>query len=383
MQMSHSHFMNRNRTFFLIAASLIEQSLNANLSSPAHFPPPHLPTKRMSSTSDEAELTSMVLRGRWQLLKKIGQGAFGSIYVAEDMETGEKVAVKVESLKSKKQVLKCEVAVLKKLQDCRRVAGYISCGRNSECNYLVMDLLGDNLSDIRKSQPEQRFSLATSIRLGTQMLRAIEAMHKCGYVHRDIKPSNFCVGKSKKRKQVFILDFGLSRRIIEPDGEHRPERQNVGFRGTARYASIHSHHGKDLGRRDDLLSLFYVIIEFLVGALPWRKLREKDEIGEKKEQYSGADLVEGLPSEMLGFYDHVNSLEFDEEPNYALLRLYLNEMYLRSEPHRSDWELSYNNGRDFKKLGHYVDSFLRKGSVTSCSIIIIIIIMKHCHQLIH
>lgn len=48
------------------------------------------------------------------------------------------------------------------------------------------------------------------------------------------------------------------------------ERENVGFRGTARYASIQAHFGKELGRVDDLWSLFYMVIEFLTGTLPWK-----------------------------------------------------------------------------------------------------------------
>ena len=53
-------------------------------------------------------------------------------------------------------------------------------------------------------------------------------------------------------------------------------RDDVGFRGTARYASLHAHAGDELSRRDDLWSLFYSLVEFLRGKLPWRK--EKDRV---------------------------------------------------------------------------------------------------------
>lgn len=63
-----------------------------------------------------------------------------------------------------------------------------------------------------------------------------------------------------------------------PNGEVRPSREQSGFRGTARYASLNSHQGKDLGRMDDLWSLFYVLVEFAVGTLPWRKLKDKEQV---------------------------------------------------------------------------------------------------------
>ena len=61
-------------------------------------------------------LDIVFLQDRWKITKKIGGGGFGEIYEALDMVTKEQVAVKLESAKQAKQVLKMEVAVLKKLQ---------------------------------------------------------------------------------------------------------------------------------------------------------------------------------------------------------------------------------------------------------------------------
>lgn len=49
------------------------------------------------------------------------------------------------------------------------------------------------------------------------MLNSIEDLHECGYIHRDIKPSNFILGKGKK-KQAFIIDFGLCKQHIDAFG---------------------------------------------------------------------------------------------------------------------------------------------------------------------
>lgn len=51
-----------------------------------------------------------------------------------------------------------------------------------------MELLGENLSDVRRRQPQNKLSLLTTLKLGMQMLKAIESIHRFGFLHRDIKP---------------------------------------------------------------------------------------------------------------------------------------------------------------------------------------------------
>ena len=115
------------------------------------------------------------------------------------------------------------------------------------------------------------FELGTTVRLGLQMLQAIQSVHENHYIHRDIKPSNFVIGRVDTSK-VYLIDFGLARRYRSNDGTVRPARTPAGFRGTARYASIHSHKQIELSRRDDLWCLFYLLVEFrLESGLPWRK----------------------------------------------------------------------------------------------------------------
>ena len=110
------------------------------------------------------------------------------------------------------------------------------------------------------------------------MLDAIEHVHSHGVLHRDIKPSNFAVGLPPQDGTVYLLDFGLARIFRSSDGSIRPPRESAGFRGTSRYASLNTHFGRDMGRRDDLWSLFYVLVEFVLGSLPWRRLRDKNEV---------------------------------------------------------------------------------------------------------
>ncbi|KAJ5067387.1 tau-tubulin kinase 1 [Anaeramoeba ignava] len=294
------------------------------------------------------------LRNRWILEKKIGQGAFGDIYAARDIETKKNVAVKMEECAKKRESLKLEVVVLKSIQDSPFAPIYISCGRIPNYNYVVMELLGNNLAQLKRKMPTGKFSLGTTLRLGIEMISAIEDVHEAGYLHRDIKPSNFALRRNCHKGQSFccIIDFGLARKYLDSNFQIRPARQNIGFRGTARYASIASHKSEELGRRDDLWSLFYLLIEFLIGQLPWRKLKEKDEIKEMKIKYTPSSLCQGLPPEFAKFSDHVDNLKYEDKPNYQYLRNLLRETYLRyhfDDNYPFDWEISQNSESNSQK----------------------------------
>ncbi|XP_071244321.1 tau-tubulin kinase 1 isoform X4 [Salvelinus alpinus] len=302
----------------------------------------------MNGTGETADILppNCMVKDRWKVLKKIGGGGFGEIYEALDLLTRENVALKVESAQQPKQVLKMEVAVLKKLQGKNHVCKFIGCGRNDKFNYVVMQLQGveqgRNLADLRRSQPRGTFTMSTTLRLGKQILESIEAIHSVGFLHRDIKPSNFAMGRLPSTlRKCYMLDFGLARQYTNTTGEVRPPRTVAGFRGTVRYASVNAHKNKEMGRHDDLWSLFYMLVEFAVGQLPWRKIKDKEQVGQIKERYDHRMLLKHMPSEFHIFLDHVLGLDYYTKPDYQLLMsVFENSMkeriIMENEPF--DWE---------------------------------------------
>ncbi|XP_043373480.1 tau-tubulin kinase 2 isoform X7 [Dermochelys coriacea] len=304
----------------------------------------------MSGGGEQPDILSVgiLVKERWKVLRKIGGGGFGEIYDALDLLTRENVALKVESAQQPKQVLKMEVAVLKKLQGKDHVCRFIGCGRNDRFNYVVMQLQGRNLADLRRSQSRGTFTISTTLRLGKQILESIESIHSVGFLHRDIKPSNFAMGRFPSTcRKCYMLDFGLARQFTNSCGDVRPPRAVAGFRGTVRYASVNAHRNREMGRHDDLWSLFYMLVEFVVGQLPWRKIKDKEQVGSIKERYDHRLMLKHLPQEFNIFLDHISNLDYCTKPDYQLLMsVFDNSMktsgIIESDPF--DWEKSGTDG---------------------------------------
>ncbi|XP_061699787.1 tau-tubulin kinase 2 isoform X1 [Syngnathoides biaculeatus] len=304
----------------------------------------------MSGGTEQADILSVLslVKERWKVVKKIGGGGFGEIYEALDLLTRVSVALKVESAQQPKQVLKMEVAVLKKLQGKDHVCRFVGCGRNDRFNYVVMELQGRNLADLRRSMTRGTFSISSTLRLGRQILEAIESIHSVGFLHRDIKPSNFAMGRFPSTcRTCYMLDFGLARQFTNSCQEVRPPRPVAGFRGTVRYASVNAHKNKEMGRHDDLWSLFYMLVEFLVGQLPWRKIKDKEHVGKLKDTYDHRLMLKHLPAEFAVFLEHISSLDYFAKPDYQLLMSVFDssmKTYNVVENDPYDWERTGTDG---------------------------------------
>ncbi|EIN06294.1 kinase-like protein [Punctularia strigosozonata HHB-11173 SS5] len=104
-----------------------------------------------------------------------------------------------------------------------------------------------------------------------QMLSALEHLHSFGIVHRDVKPANIlaCLDDPSRLK---LIDFGIAKPFQRSGSptQYDPIKEDRIIVGTLHWASLNSHRGVDLSRRDDLESLAYVGLFLLRGDLPWR-----------------------------------------------------------------------------------------------------------------
>ncbi|KAG6414502.1 hypothetical protein SASPL_127304 [Salvia splendens] len=160
--------------------------------------------------------------------------------------------------------------------------------------------------------------------IAIEAISILEKLHSRGYVHGDVKPENFLLGTpgTADEKKLFLVDLGLAVRWRDNStGLHVDYDQRLDvFRGTVRYASVHSHLGRTGRRRDDLESLAYTLIFLLRGRLPWQGYQGENKgflVCKKKMGTSPEALCCFCPAPFKQFVEFVVNLKFDEEPNYA------------------------------------------------------------------
>lgn len=265
----------------------------------------------------------------FKITKKIGGGSFGQIFEAVDLRSQEIYAVKVESAAVKHSHLLYEAKIYAYLhQDylvldkcIPKVFFYASV---AEYNLMVMDLLGPSMETLF-ALCNKKFSLKTVLMIADQALGRLEYIHSRHFLHRDIKPDNLLMGIGKKAHKLFLIDFGLAKKYSK-NSQHIPFKTNKDLLGTAKFASISTHLGYEQSRRDDLESLGYVLVYFLKGSLPWQNMNGKDKfekyanIKEKKMGVSDEELCKGLPGEFLEYFKYCKGLQFEDEPDYKLLK---------------------------------------------------------------
>ncbi|PPS01215.1 hypothetical protein GOBAR_AA19446 [Gossypium barbadense] len=276
-----------------------------------------------------------VIGGKFKLGRKIGSGSFGELYLGVNVQTGEEVAVKLESAKTKHPQLYYESKLYMLLQGGMRVLHIAGIphlkwsGVETDYNVMVIDLLGPSLEDLF-NYCNRKLSLKTVLMLADQMINRVEYMHSKGFLHRDIKPDNFLMGLGRKANQVYVIDYGLAKKYRDlQTHKHIPYRENKNLTGTARYASVNTHLGIEQSRRDDLESLGYVLI------LPWQGLKagtkkqKYDKISEKKVSTPIEVLCKSYPSEFVSYFHYCRSLRFEDKPDYSYLKRLFRDLFIR------------------------------------------------------
>ena len=302
---------------------------------------------------------------KYVLGKKLGAGSFGQIFEGRERKTGRRVAVKLEERRARHPQLHYEFRLYRALAGGAGIPAVHWYGEEGDYRVLVMDRLGKSLEQLF-TQCGRKFSLKTVLLLADQMLARIEYVHRQQFVHRDIKPDNFLVGQGPFENVIFLIDFGLAKRYVDPGTkEHIPFREDKQLTGTARYASLHAHLGREQSRRDDLEALGYLWLYFLQGKLPWQGLGADAEaedkyhkIAEAKRALSPKELCRGVPREFCEYFRRVRALEFDESPDYAGLR-----RLLAARRQREGYEMDYQF--DWKAAPGRPDAARASGSGSS------------------
>lgn len=253
-----------------------------------------------------------LINNKYSILNKIGSGTFGTVYKGQNIRTKELVAIKVERMDEQLKLLKNESIMYQYLKDCDGIPDVRWFGNDGVNYYMVINLLGKSLGEMRQST--SLFSLNLVLKIGAKILSILKTIHEKGIVHRDIKPDNFLFGVDDLNK-LYLIDFGFCKSYLE-DGRHVKMKPIHNIIGSINYASIWAHNRCQLSRRDDLESLCYVLLFLFRGKLPWQDKTDETEIWKLKNDITNHSIGTDCPKVILDFLIYVRGLEYEETPNY-------------------------------------------------------------------
>ncbi len=215
-----------------------------------------------------ADLTGRTL-GDFQVLRKIGSGGMGQVYLARQMSLRREVALKLlrSELNANPTALKrfeAEAHAVARLNHPNIVQVY-AVGEHDGLRYMALEFVdGRNLRDYlaRRGPPD----LPVALSVMRQVATALQKAHEQGIVHRDIKPENVLV---TRKVEVKVTDFGLSRFFAGADPALNITQSGVTL-GTPLYLSPEQAQGHAVDHRSDLYSFGVTCYHLLAGDPPFR-----------------------------------------------------------------------------------------------------------------
>jgi serine/threonine protein kinase len=275
-------------------------------------------------------MARVIVAGKYQLLKKIGEGSFGKIFRSilladpsteradpsterADPSTERALAIKITE---HSEIFKNEVQMYEKLRGLKGVPTMYASGIEGKFKYIVMDLLEQSLEQVLQDQ-EEPLPLKVVIHLALQMLAIVEQIHALGIIHRDLKPANFLLKTNAQQiSELVLIDFGLAKCLLDEKNRHCVLNTNEPLVGSTRYMSINMHHGFTASRRDDLESLGYIILFFYQGQLSWQK---QSAVVELKQKLTFIGTSDSIRNNFILFILYCRDLGFADKPHYDYL----------------------------------------------------------------
>ena len=265
-----------------------------------------------------------ILFKKYKVKKKIGQGAFGAVFLGQTIKDNKYVAIKVERRKISKPLLESEAYLLSNLKGLG-IPKIISFGKTRFYTVLIEPLFGKTLFDIFIQNGKQ-FHLEELCLIALQVIERLETIHAQYIIHRDIKPDNFLIGREDPNI-IYLVDFGLSKKYrSNQTGRHVKFRNTGKLTGTLRFASPNALRGGEQSRKDDLISAGYMLIYLFKKKLPWQVIKAQNstdkyiKIYRMKKAIKPDQLCQTLPQEFVQYMRYVQNLGFESNPDYNYLK---------------------------------------------------------------
>ena len=212
--------------------------------------------------------------GKYEIIKKLGEGGMGAVYLARDTTLHRNVAIKMLSSNVASDVDRLrrleQEAVAASALNHPNILTIHEIGESEGVGFIVSEYV-DGVT-IREKFSE--LSTAEAVEIVVQIASALEAAHNQGIIHRDIKPENIMI---RDDGLVKLLDFGLSKLTGPRDGKAENEAETLALvktepgiiMGTASYMSPEQARGQSVDNRTDIWSLGVMFYEMLSGHTPF------------------------------------------------------------------------------------------------------------------
>lgn len=222
----------------------------------------------------QALASGVLFEGRYEILAKLGEGGFGSVFKARQLTTGQEVAVKVMRASEHANSARLNVRAARFLREARlcaqlhhpNIVRVLDSGQASDGQlYTVFAYApGDNLAAVLAR--DGALAPVEAQRLMLQVLDALACAHAQGIVHRDLKPSNIMIIPTGVRPNALVLDFGIGA-VVDASPNEPATRLTASedTLGTPGYCAPEQSRGVEPSPRSDLFSWALVLIECLVG----------------------------------------------------------------------------------------------------------------------
>ena len=272
------------------------------------------------------ELINTTINNKLLIKNIIGSGTFSNVCSCINIMNNKEYALKIEFNDTPYKLLTHETKILNYLQNKNiNIPNIIWYGKHLNCHCLSMTKYEMNLIEYVNNN---NFTNLKIINIIQNIIDTIEKIHSNFIIHRDIKPENIMI----KNDVFYIIDFGFSIFYINDNNTHIKNNITNNIIGSPKYASIHIHDGNTCSRRDDLISIGYVLIELLYKQLPWSELQiENDDAykihnilnqnNQNKKKYKLISYIDtmSIDPNIKSYLSYLYNLSFANKPSYEYL----------------------------------------------------------------